>query len=1066
MSIKIKRMLLAIMVLFSVLCILPKEKVNAASEWSNYTGGQGTNITGHAAGGPTYKKSGWIIQLVDESGHPVLNSKTVYFGYGGANPPTSEPTAWFGEGVNLVKSGTIVNTIPFLKSDGSTMNGAGGDALGNKLEEHDPATGEQYAKGIMINCLGVQKQLLLEWLASGKPLYLQLTGVYWMNKPNGMFFTGAAVAGNTYQMANHIPINALNGAGFVHRVAPNSAHLKKPTWGISNTSTTSVKLDSGAIKAMGLGVGQLELSDSYQVVICVESPTGWTTTYLSTGLDYNVLNPYQGATFVEGQVNKRKTTETSAHSSYSEVCSNVEPGGGVTRPSVGVGAFKFDTNKEEHALFLHYKTTLVESVSKKTTDLYAWELGYRMPQAGSGGHGEIRTKSDTEDYGVKLNDVIEEWQESTEPDAKEGDELTEYQWVVKDKSEEHTYTMSGTQGDFSDPVWNLYRESAPHYDFWGKYNEALGETEWGGDVYVDPKFSYYLTRSQLEGLALSPSDTNAGTGETFSNLLKAGKGADFEVKWKDLGKGKAPQKAASTKTWENVCTYEFSYIAHIVEPAEGAWIIWKEQKRTRSEHSHGTSCSADCSTEYDAWSAWGDTGIESEKFKKSNFSPEKWNGTYASYNIDKYKVQQTGTGSSETAGDQSVSSGGTDGLDKDGDLASQIGKGETKTLSQVWGSSEIHNAATSSSQFKNNIYNLYGEVMMLFWQNIDDKLYQEPLQAQNVYVMSEYERHIIPPLVHGFKTSIIGGKMKGKGSLTTPATGKTASDVKVASNPSMGVTYMGTGFNVATTAKYRIDFGTAGLTISGSDEGANAAWKNKATDVRNRHNMYMSSVLNGVGQEIIMEFTFKPSGNKVYYTLLTGDSRQYTKTTQDLGKDDVSFIHGSASGGNASAIDGYTNGGVDGYLALTKMFDGTMISDQENYDGQHNDSGPANEHNLASHSGSFGHIGYGNWYDEESNHRFCIEKYHSWVIFDYVQAEDKIDYNLLTQNVASKYLNQSKYIVAKFYTRLYRNNVDYTDGLYSWSGAPTLRVDKIKDEDGGDLSLAVINQSTSDMKKN
>ena len=80
---------------------------------------------------------------------------------------------------------------------------------------------------------------------------------------------------------------------------------------------------------------------------------------------------------------------------------------------------------------------------------------------------------------------------------------------------------------------------------------------------------------------------------------------------------------------------------------------------------------------------------------------------------------------------------------------------------------------------------------------------------------------------------------------------------------------------------------------------------------------------------------------------------------------------------------------------------------------------------------------------------------------DMLSCSDKVDYNILTQNIISNYLNQSDFVECRFYARLWRDtNADYTDGYCSWPSDKTFRVEKIQNVD-----FTVINQSTEDLKK-
>ena len=150
---RIKQGFMLILVLISMLFILPKEKVFAASEFEEETNQQEAETHSDVSGGVYYTKSGWLITLVDENGAPALGSRTCYFGYKGAMYQGSGIKSWGnGSGANAQSpsaqaTGTVVNDIAFINTGG--VSSWGGDTLACKLEEDDPSTGNQYAHVIL-----------------------------------------------------------------------------------------------------------------------------------------------------------------------------------------------------------------------------------------------------------------------------------------------------------------------------------------------------------------------------------------------------------------------------------------------------------------------------------------------------------------------------------------------------------------------------------------------------------------------------------------------------------------------------------------------------------------------------------------------------------------------------------------------------------------------------------------------------------------------------------------------------------------------------------------------------
>ncbi|MBQ8234549.1 MAG: hypothetical protein IJZ36_03085, partial [Bacilli bacterium] len=215
---------------------------------------------------------------------------------------------------------------------------------------------------------------------------------------------------------------------------------------------------------------------------------------------------------------------------------------------------------------------------------------------------------------------------------------------------------------------------------------------------------------------------------------------------------------------------------------------------------------------------------------------------------------------------------------------------------------------------------------------------------------------------------------------------------------------------------------------------------------------------------IIMELTFKPSGKKLYYTILDGSQGIVKQTpAEKVGDYDLWWKNNSFADNSTDYSGFYDSGIAERYLNLRELYDGTLINNNESHEGQSNDSEQAQIKDVVDYAGgSYNeYLSYNNFYDEESYYRFETEKWHTRVTMDSLQANDKIDYNVLTQSVLSNYLLQKDFIEVRFYGRLWRDtDAPYTDGYYSWPSEKTFRVDKIHNAD-----FTVINQSTEDLKK-
>ena len=1005
--------------------------------------------------GPTYGRAGWLVTLCDDTGKPALGSKVVFFPYANNNTFVlglangSMTTEFFDDPCNQVCWSTPINNIQCWSG-----SSAGGPVLKAWLMSAcDDTTYASNAHMVIKQYLGIPIEEIDKVIAEGTNLYVQFSTVYWCKIQNGPLKSSQqdiVYIGNCYNWAekNGFPtyIDVIT-----HNTAPESTALEFSWWGLgfcTNFKGAGEYWSLGEFRPNGLGIGGVSLSAGHQVTITIEDSNGsCQTQYLSTGAEYNVLPKIGNAVLQSdsGFVSKEFTKANSPSATYGQVKSGCTQIGGL----VGAGNFKFIDREGAKALFLHYKGELPPT-TKSDTDLYAWELLYRLPGEKAGSTTDKRTNMDIEHHSFnEMQQLVEAWQEEQLAGTSDLLEKVELDRSLED---DHDYTLSQDHGQFNigGGIWQLYR--GQYEDKWVTFPELAGKVWDAVDDKIDPNYAYYLGRSHLEGLGIVPARGAFGKAELYLSTPEA-----FTVGYE--GKQGKNQQANTIQTWTSVAPYNYNYIPHW--SGTGAFIEYKY--RTRSIDPHGDSCYGDnpttttvvetdylkcTTTHYTPWSDWTTTTPTAAASQFYTLS-----GNYGDHNIDKYKVQVTGTGISGQAGSASPSTSGVDLNGKfvkgsDFDYRGRISK------------------AVHGSQFPET-YKLYGEVPMCLWVQSDTYTYG-PMTAEVAFIWSEYQRSLKPSLVHGFKTEIDTGIMNGIGSLATAATGHTAQTVRAQSGATtLGITAMGTTFNVATTSRYKFDFRTIGLTTEDEkSEGinANSAWGNEHSPVQAAHNMYVDSVLAGVQQELIMELTFKPSGKKLYYTMLTDTEGVVSKNTVKEEWDLWWKNNGFAD--NGTDYSGFYDSGVaESYLNLNGVFNGALINngDNGNYD-QHNDS-KSSDTGLNVVNGTVGSYGeytaYENWYDEECWYRFETEKYSTTVLMDFMGASDKVDYNLLTQSVLSNYLNQKDFVECRFYTRLWRDSdTKYTDGYYSWDSNPTFRVDKVNG-----IDFTVINQSTEDMKK-
>ena len=1052
----LRKILIVLLLLFSLLGLLKPITAQAAegSGWLGNAIGDVDAMNQGNSGGPTYARTGWLVMLCDETSTPVLGSKVEFFPYMGntsfASCGGAITTSYTNHNSTGMMIGTPLNALPAF--DGCVP---GGPILKAWLMNDcfdGSGTYENNACYVIENYLGVPYADVIKELANGKQLFVQFTPIFWC-RTQGMTKAsqGPWYIGNAYNWA------AQNGfPSYIkvatHRNFPQSSSLEF-TWfnGIGSCSgfkNTGEYWSLGEFQANGLGLGAVSLKSGYQVVITIENESGaCQTQYLSSGKTYNVKQKIGNAVLQpdSGFVSKTFTKANSPTATYADVKSGMTQIGGL----VGAGTFDFLSRDGAKALFLHYKGDLPDPVTTDT-DLYAWELSYRLPGEKAGSTTEKRTDKTIEHHSFnEMQSRVESWQNSKVYE----EELVKY--IENDRSlrDSHKYRLSQNHGSFENGgIWQLTR--GEYIEKWVDKYPDLASRIWDPvDDMIDPNYAYYLCRSHLEGLGIVEDRDNAGLAAQYLSTPKA-----FVVGYE--GQMGADQQANSNMTHTNVAQYSYQYVP--TWSGVGAWI--KVEKWTREIIPHSAGCFGDnpdtetIETDYKTcgvdkhYTAWNDEG--EIKFTAAASQFYTLNGSYGNHNIDKYKTQVTGTGLSGQAGSESIGTSGDS-------LSGKFVKGSSFDYNDR-ASKGIH-----GSQFKGTTFKLYGEIPMCFWKDADTYKYTTQ-SAETVFVWSEYQRSLLPSMVHGFKTEITGGSMTGLGSLATAATGHTAQTVEgQTSAKTLGLTAMGTTFNVATKNKYYFDFYSLGVTTEDEQStgvAANAAWGNPHTPVGAAHSAYVGSVLAGLNQEIIMELTFKPSGKKLYYTMLTDTQGIINQNTSKIGDYDLWWKNNGFADNGTDYSGFYDEGTAQGFLNLQELFDSALINNGESHDGQTNKSQQSSTslNVVDATGGSYDeYTGYANWYDEEDFYRFEVEKYHTHVEMDYMSVVDKVDYNLLTQSVLSTYLNQTDYIECRFYTRLWRDtDAPYTDGYYSWDSKPTFRCDKIHGVD-----FTVINQSTEDMKK-
>lgn len=920
-------------------------------------------------------------------------------------------------------------------------------------------TGTQNAVVVAEKFCGVPETEIRQHINAGETVFVNVEPIMWSARFVGNKKVGGQVGGLTYGVGSTYPEG--QGKNFIgtvtHGAFPASFRYDIDFQGMSNCPDPGGRFSSAVMtnKNIGCGIVSVAVNEQYQVVICCEDPSlpgGWSTEYLGSGPDYEIVNPYNGYNFVEATFSTKKTDLTDPQAPYGTVCASGAPDRGV-----GVGMQHFNAELKEQALFIHYKG-IKPPPTQAEAELFSWETAYLMPRykAKRPDGAAVDNEYTLEEH---IEEVIEEIKSKTKtcPDTSEcsvhgtisctgvvGDEgIDKVTCRGSTAWRTQKYGVRADLGKFPNANWNLYRQSVSG-EKWDVFHEALNNVNrWQINKPVDPQFSYYLTRSHLEEVSISPD--REGDGATAQELNIP---PEFPWETSYIGKHGKEQQANSEGT-HGVDSYDYTFTAYGYELVI-EYHYWHEEEQC-SHVDTGTnpdgSTYADQCTHVHPAHTFNEDGVfgATSKYEENEYTPDTWVDSAGGHKEDKYKTKTTPSGINEAAGQVVDEVHGTT-------LSGKWAKGTTfsydPTEDQLVG-----------SQFQGVTFTIYPEVAMSVWVSSDAERYTDP-EEKLVYVMGEYPRHYIPPIAHSFKTSIDTGTMQGLGSLASAATGSATNTVPAYD---LGVTAMGTTFEIATKSHYEMDIYTVGCNIT--DSPAHGEWGNEKTDVKGSHEEYVGSLLGGIKQEIIMKMdSSKFSGGPIFYTLLATEGKQVR--SDDDAETSVFWHMGNYD--EAGTVKGWCDTmwglGADAYTGAfqyteTQILDTMFISNND--DPEDNKSKP---YNPAPHVGSaLGGIleAHGeHWYDEESKEKMKVEYYHTHIVFGLQNADDKVDYNLLTQQARSRMIDQSDNIHVSFYTRLFNpNDFSAADG-YTWPHTGTFRVDELHNVD-----FSVINQTTSQMKK-
>lgn len=1014
-KLSIKQFLLVFLLTLS-LFVLP-HTVHAAGDGTGESGWT-TGGTQILVEGASSAKTGWLISLAKEDGTPikavfVTTVSNPVFSTTGVAVDMSGLTGRWGATYSDVFAGAEWHFGPW-----SGANGRGnGRALKQWLltEHEDGGFGYQW---VLKNYFGYDDNQIAEW--QNDPTNRMICeGVAWCGVYSGSSFQGTVFMGTSTGWAKKTD-NDTWVARVTHGNLPNSHYGDVDNFILGTVvpnDISSKHSSSEILSNLGYGFVAIRPKEGLKLIQVFRTEgVVDNTSYTTCSLPYQVrdIGDYKAKSWF---LSNKTTAEKGATTDY--------PVFQGLLPSIasGNGPGTVAENKKAQTLVILYERENIPILGGEDEDaLKAWENDYVMERYVADRKGE----TDVNNCHVVMEDIQEVY-----------DKLAAQEYVVIDGWEyDEEYKVNASLGDFQTPIWNLYNPPV-QYGLWDRYNKAIGSNIYSVYDEVDPQFSYYLVRSLWETLAISP-DREGQQG--FLSTITSPKNG-YPTQYTGLAGLFQPANTEILRSETQPYNYQYTTTPIHIHIDYHLEIPHDEVK---------DEVTGEVLEE-------GYTEIVDKEPLDGDYVFTIANGTTGENRAYKYKAKATPIANSGNAGSIIAEYHGN-GLKGNYGGSSRITAPNGYSSKFDWDPIE---AQTVASEFRSSNIKLYPEVLMTVWKNEDAYEYKATPKELPVYVMGEIQREFTPSIVHGYLTGITTGTMKSVGSLSSAATGYTAEKIEAKADTDLGVTAQGTGFSVGTEGQYTMDIYTVGIVPSDSD--AHSEWGNDLTreDVIGSHEEYVESLLSLASQELIMEFEFMPVGKKLYYTLITdgGDLKEDPREDEsvDLYFHDGGYDQRDTVIGYCNSMYPFNSTVYNVGLNLDTIFNKIFIS---NNDPETDNASTG--YTTMSPGISLDTI---HWYDEESKEKLTVVKCHTKVTFPRVMAADKIDYNVLTQDVRSGYLNQSDYINVKFYNRLY---MDLTDGSeaatradgFSWPHTGTFRIEHLEDSD-----FAVVNQSTQDMKK-
>lgn len=976
--------------------------------------------------GASAAKTGWLISIASSDGTPkdaifLTTSHNPIFTTTGVSVDMSGLVGRWGAKPTKYGFGVEWGFGPFGHSSSGFGNGL---ALKQWLLS-------EYKNGVMgyafvlENYFGFSPEQIAEF-SKDENNRIICEGVMWAGDYVGYDFQGSVYVGTTTSWARNKDMNSCVSL-YSHRNLPNSHYLDVDNFitGISVPSDVSSKHDASTILApVGYGAVAIKPKDGIRLIEVYRTEGAVdNTSYSSCSLPHQLEN--KGDYKVKSWFLSNKTTEERGNKTDYPVFQ-----GQLPSIASGNGPTTVPENKQALTLVVLYERVPTDTIRQEDEDaLLAWENTWVFEEYVADRSGSTHINN-THCVKEDIQEIIDNF--AAKPYV-----------VIDDVWYEEEYTINASLGNWQTPIWNLYRPERQDGLF-DRYNKAIGSNIYSIHDEVDPKFSYYLSRSLWECLSISPDREGASD---FLSMITSPYN-QYPITY--VGRQGLEQAGNTEILRSETKPYNYTFTTSPIEIR----IDYHLEIPVPVEETEEPGLETDIKEETDIELEDTEPEMIIEYVEKEphikDYTFVIAQGSTGDNKAYKYKTKATPVSNSGAAGKILAELKGDT-------LSGTFAKSDGETFSY-----EPIEAQSVAAEFRGETIKLYPEVMYSLWRNSSAYEYKATPKEYPVFLMGEFKREFTPPICHGYRTSINSGStMSSSGSLMSAGTGYTAQQISNTAETDLGVTSQGTAFSVNSLGQYEIDIYSVG--IHPSDSPAHGEWGNTLTkeDVIASHDAYVESICSLINQELIMEYEFHPSNKKLYMTLLTDEG---PLTIQKHSPESVDLYWHDGVYDEAGTVRSYCNSLYSGDtvysvgMNLESIFDMIFINNNDSIED----------------NASTGYTGKGengvtldrtHWYDEESLSKMTVTKCHTTVTMAQVGATDKIDFNVLTSSYISPYLNQSDYIQVRFYNRLFMNVQDGVEPVthangFTYSHTGTYRIEHLVDSD-----FAVMNSNTSQMRK-